>query len=360
MIKDSKGETLERLGSVTTPDLWLLYEHMFRSRRFEEIVSDLWKQGKISGEMHLGVGEEAIVAGVVPQLQEGDAMAVDHRGTPPLLMRGVDPILLLKEFLGRPDGLCSGMGGHMHLYSREHLAASSGIVGASGPAAVGFALAAQVLRPGNLAVAFFGEGAANQGTLMEAFNLAVAWQLPVLFVCKDNAWSITTPSASVTGGKLVDRVRGLGLPIIEVDGREVERVWQSARIAMEHVRRGDGPYYLHATCGHLEGHFLGDPFLRVLRNPFQQLRIFIWPLFRSVFRRKGADVRARLGGLALFFKTVFQGIRQFSKADDPLLRTRRRLYQDRHRLKALEDSIVREMRQIVMVAEMPFAVEEAS
>ena len=147
-----------------TYDLWALYRHMLRSRLFELAVAKLWNDGDISGEMHLGTGEEAIAAGVVSQLTDGDAMALDHRGTPPLLMRGVDPVTLLRELLGRSDGLCAGMGGHMHLFSPEHLAASSGIVGASGPAVVGFALAAQRLRPGTLAAAFFGEGAVNQGS----------------------------------------------------------------------------------------------------------------------------------------------------------------------------------------------------
>ena len=153
-------------------DLWSLYALMKRSRQFEGAVTQLWKDGLISGEMHLGTGEEAILAGVVPQLCPGDAMAVDHRGSAAFLLRGVDPVLLLREMLGRDDGLCGGRGGHMHLYSKEHLAASSGIVGAEGPTAVGFALAAQYLRPGTITVAFFGEGAMNQGMLMESINLA--------------------------------------------------------------------------------------------------------------------------------------------------------------------------------------------
>jgi TPP-dependent pyruvate/acetoin dehydrogenase alpha subunit len=158
---------------------------MLKSRLFEEAVAKLWHDGLISGEMHLGTGEEAVVAGVVSQLREGDAMALDHRGSAALIMRGLDPVLIIRELLGCPDGLCGGMGGHMHLFSREYLAASSGIVGAAGPAAAGFALAANRLRPGSIAVAFFGEGSMNQGMLMESMNLASAWNLPVLFVCKD-------------------------------------------------------------------------------------------------------------------------------------------------------------------------------
>ena len=223
------------------PDIWSLYRLMLKSRLFEEAVIQIWNEGKISGEMHLGIGEEAIAAGICAQLKEGDAMALDHRGTPPLIMRGVEPVTLLREFLGHPDGLCAGMGGHMHLFCREHLIASSGIVGASGPAAVGFALAAQHLRPATLSVAFFGEGAMNQGMLMESLNLAVIWNLPVLFVCKDDEWAITTLSRSVTGGNLVARASGFGMHGLEVDGCDVTEVWHAAHEAIERARRGDGP-----------------------------------------------------------------------------------------------------------------------
>ena len=163
--------TVQQTNGVM-PELRFLYAQMLKSRLFEEAIAKLWHDGLVSGEMHLGTGEEAIMAGVVTQLQDGDAMALDHRGTAALLMRGVDPVLILRELLGYADGLCGGMGGHMHLFSKEHLAASSGIVGSSGPAAAGFALAAQHLRPGTVAVAFFGEGAMNQGMLLEAINLA--------------------------------------------------------------------------------------------------------------------------------------------------------------------------------------------
>ncbi len=128
------------------PDLWKLYRQMLKSRIFEEKVIELWKKGWIFGEMHTGMGEEAIAAGTVGHLRQSDAMALDHRGTPPLVMRGVDVAALLHEFLGNREGLCRGCGGHMHLFSREHMTASSGIVGASGPLGAGFALALQHLK----------------------------------------------------------------------------------------------------------------------------------------------------------------------------------------------------------------------
>jgi pyruvate dehydrogenase E1 component alpha subunit len=105
---------------------------MLRSRLFEEASAKLWHAGHISGEMHLGTGEEAVIAGVTAHLRQGDAMALDNRGSAALLLRGVEPRLILRELLGAADGLCGGMGGHMHLFSKEHLAASSGIVGAAG------------------------------------------------------------------------------------------------------------------------------------------------------------------------------------------------------------------------------------
>jgi TPP-dependent pyruvate/acetoin dehydrogenase alpha subunit len=333
------------------PDTWRLYKHMLRSRRFEEAVTRLWEEGRISGEMHLGVGEEAIVAGVVDQLREGDALALDHRGTPPLLMRGVDPVLLLHEFLGHPDGLCGGMGGHMHLFAPAHLAASSGIVGASGPAAAGFALAAQYLRPEAVAVAFFGEGAMNQGMLMEAMNLAVVWKLPILFVCKDNAWAITTPTTSTQGGDLIDRARGFGMPAEAVDGCDVEAVWVAANAALAKARSGDGPTFLLASCIHLEGHYLGDPLLRAARNPVKEMLPMVEPLLKATFRRRGTPMRERFDNLRNVVSRVRSvGQEASSHEDDPVQRARQSLETDVERLEDLEAQVNQEMEAAVALA----------
>jgi pyruvate dehydrogenase E1 component alpha subunit len=335
------------------PDQWSLYRQMFRSRLFEEAVIQCWEEGLISGEMHLGIGEEAIAAGIVSQLEEGDAMALDHRATPPLLMRGIDPVLLLKEFLGRRDGLCSGMGGHMNLFSPDHLAASSGIVGASGPTAVGFGLAAAHLRPDNLAVAFFGEGAINQGMMMEAMNLAVVWKLPVLFVCKNNAWAITTFSPSVTGGDLIERASGMGMHAIEVDGESVQSVWEAASRAMERARKGLGPTFLLGHCTHPEGHYLGDPLLRMSRDPWKEFSKRAGPLFRSVIRREGASVLERaksLGAVMSMGKKIRQ---QISSRADPLEKTRADLIKDMERLQALEENVTQEIVRVVELALKP-------
>jgi pyruvate dehydrogenase E1 component alpha subunit len=305
------------------PDSLELYRLMLMSRRVEEEISRLWHDGRISGEMHLGIGEEGIVAGVMELLEEGDAVAADHRGTPAMVMRGVDLTAIVAECIGTTAGLGRGVGGHMHMLSREHLAATSGIVGAAGPLACGFAFAHQHLRPDRVAVAFFGEGAMNQGMLMEALNLAGCWRLPVLFVCKDNGVAITTASTRVTSGNLPDRVRGFGIPAEEVDGADVEEVWHAAREAILRARRGGGPGYLHASCVRPEGHFLGDPLVRIVRSPVGELKDKVGPLTKAAISPKGAGVGGRAASMAGI--TGMIGRAAGMRGRDPVSRLRGRL-----------------------------------
>jgi len=307
------------------PDAEALYRQMYKSRRFEDAVASLWNEGHISAEMHLSQGEEAIVAGVLAHVEDGDALALEHRGTAPLVMRGVDLTLLLKEFMGLEDGLCRGNGGHMHLFSPEHLAASSGIVGASGPAACGFAFAAQHLRPGKVAVAFFGEGAMNQGMLLESINLAGAWSLPVIFVCKDNGIAITTRSSDVTAGDLLRRAEGLGAHAISVDGTDVDEVWRAARDAFLRARGGHGPTFLHAVCVRPEGHFLGDPLLRIVRKPIRELKSRVGPLMKAA-TTSGASLSTRASSLSSIVGMLGRAQKTRSTATtDPVARQRERL-----------------------------------
>jgi len=335
------------------PDAWALYEAMLRSRLFETEVTRLWERGLISGEMHLGTGEEAICAGTVLQLENGDALALDHRATPPLLMRGVNPVALLREFLGREDGLCRGCGGHMHLFAPEWRAASTGIVGATGPMAAGFALAAQHLRPGCVALAFFGEGAMNEGALLEAMNLAVVWRLPVVFVCKDNGWSITTHSPSMTGGALVARARAFGLHAVEVEGVDVLAVYDAAARCLQRARAGGGPSFMVATCAHLEGHYLGDQMLDASRRPAQVLGSMAMPLARSVLRLRGAPIRERLPALSDILTRSRRAAVAIRRHGDPLTRTRQALLADPERLRSLEENAAAEVEAVVEVALRP-------
>jgi TPP-dependent pyruvate/acetoin dehydrogenase alpha subunit len=331
-----------------TIDLWHLYTLMLRSRTYELAVVRLWQQGLISGEMHLGLGEEAIIAGVVSQLTDGDAMALDHRGTAAMLMRGVDPLALLREMMGQPDGLCHGYGGHMHLFSKEHLAASSGIVGAGGPASVGFALAAIRLRPGTIAVAFFGEGALNQGMLMESFNLAVTWKLPVLFVCKDDSWAITTDTRTTSESHPIQRAQGFGLPVEEADGSQVRSVWEAAERAIQRAREGGGPIFLHATCNHIEGHMMELQLVRLARRPLKEGLKVSMPLIRSLLALKGVPLAQRLEALKETSGMILRSAQDHrEQLDDPIQNTRQELAGESERLLALEKSVQEEIESIV-------------
>jgi pyruvate dehydrogenase E1 component alpha subunit len=336
-------------------DYWQLYRLMYYSRLYEEAVARLWHIGEISGEMHLGIGEEAIVAGVVGQMRDGDALALDHRGTSPLLMRGVDPVALLRELLGRAGGICSGMGGHMHLFAPELLAASSGIVGASAPAGAGFALAAQTLRPDTLAVSFFGDGATNQGMLLETFNLAAVWKLPLVFVCKDDQWALLTNTSGAFGADLAKRARGFGIPAIAVDGLDVHAVWRAAGVAFERARGGDGPTFIHARCVHLEGHFSGDPFLRFRRQPLAVARQHTGPLLKALLTSGGLSIRARLAGLIRMVDLIVRANRQrAAETGDPLWLTRRRLVGQAGRLAKLEAQVAADVGYVVELAVAPY------
>jgi TPP-dependent pyruvate/acetoin dehydrogenase alpha subunit len=333
---------------MNSNDLLKIYRQMYRSRIFEEHVVQIWNDGLITGEMHTSIGEEAINAAIVTQLVDGDALALDHRGTSPSVIRGVDPKKLLLEFMGHPKGLCSGMGGHMHIYSRSHLLASSGIVGSSGPAAAGFALAAQHLRPGKIAVAFFGEGAVNEGMMMESFNLASVLKLPVLFVCKDNDMAITTVSSELTAGKLTERAKAFNMPAKEMDGTDVEIIWQSAYDDINRARSGEGPAFLLIKCSHLYGHFLGDPLFRIVNKPVKELMKIVPGLLKSVARLEGASINDRTGSIKDVLSLISRtGKDSKSKGNDPLFILRNKLDREITEIEAIEKDVNDEMASVV-------------
>lgn len=323
-----------------------LFATMVRVRRFEVASAQLWRDGLISGELHSSVGEEAVAAGVTDHLGAGDAMAVDHRSTGPMVARGIPMLDLLREMLGSEEGIGRGRGGHMHLLAREYLTVSDGIVGSSGPLACGFALAAKRAGAGRAAVAFFGEGAVNQGMLMEAFNLAVAWQLPVLFVCKDSRWAITTRSRDVTGGDLDRRAESFGLATARADGADVAAVWAQAGHLLERVRRGR-PAFLRVEVRRPEGHLLDDALLRPLREPADQARELGGPLLRAM-RLGGGDRRAGARGVGELVRRFALLARDRMADHDPVRAARRML--DDARAQRIEHEVTNEIARVVATA----------
>lgn len=306
---------------MSKPPLDRLFLQMARMRSFEETAAAMWEEGLISGELHLGIGEEGIVAGVTDHLADGDAMALDHRGTPPLVARGCDLTALFLELLGHPDGIGAGCGGHMHLFDRHLLTASSGIVGASGPTACGLALAQMQLRPHRIAVAFFGEAALNQGMLMEALNLATVWKLPVVFIAKDNGWSISTRSHRMTAGDLAKRVESFAMPAPRVDGSDVGAVWRAAGRAIGRARAGKGPSCLIAACHRPRGHFEGDPL--VLRVTERGTLLEDTRKMLRAAREPAPSIGPRVRGMRDVGRTIMAAAVDQRRRRDPLSRARR-------------------------------------
>lgn len=327
-MRATRPGTVVVVSHKTAPalDAESAYEALVRIRAVENAHAALWAEGLISGEFHSGVGEEAVALGVVGQLRDGDAMALDHRGTPALVARGVDARALLLEAAGCELGLCGGHGGHMHLVAPAVLAVSDGIVGSSGPTACGLALGARHDRADAVAVAFFGDGAVNQGMLLESFNLAVAWRLPVVFVCKDNGWAITTRSRDVTGGSVLARARAFGMPAVGVDGWKIDAVSDAAARLVERSRGGAGPGFLLARVRRPNGHFSGDPMLRTLHDPLGEGRELAPGLVAAARATPGASGpdRARAAGeLCRRFAALAW---QHARGDrDPVAHARRRL-----------------------------------
>jgi pyruvate dehydrogenase E1 component alpha subunit len=189
----------------------------------------------------------------------------------------------------------------------------------------------------------------NQGMLMESMNLASAWNLPVLFVCKDDGWSIATPSEKMTGGDLNDRARGLGIPPVEADGLDVSAVWEAANAAIRRARSGHGPTFLHFPCVHLEGHFLGFQLMRAVRDPLKEMPKIVVPLMKSFLHPGGAALRERLAGVKAVMATVIATLRNPRRdpVHDPVARARATLQSNPARLNELEGRIKRTMELVL-------------
>jgi TPP-dependent pyruvate/acetoin dehydrogenase alpha subunit len=238
--------------------LTALYRRMALIRGFEDRVQSLFLKGHIHGTTHLCSGQEATEVGVASLLRPSDRVAGTYRGHGHALALGLEPQKLMDELLGRASGVCGGRAGSMNVIDLEHgLIGCFGIVGGSIAAATGAALALR--DSGNVAVAFFGDGAVNQAYFYECLNFAKVFSLPALYVCENNVYGEYTRSEDVTAGTAITRVEAMELPAQVIDGNDLWTVREAAGTALEDVRAGNGPAFVEALTYRFVGHSRSDP-----------------------------------------------------------------------------------------------------
>ena len=242
------------------PQLLPLYRTMQLIRAFEEAAGQAFRDGRIRGPVHQYVGQEAIAAGVCAHLRATDYISSYHRGHGHAIAKGADIGRMMRELLGREGGTCGGKGGSMHIadFSVGMLGAN-GVVADGVTIAVGAAQAVKLLREDRVVVAFFGDGAVNRGPLLEAFNWAMIYHLPVLFVCEDNQYAATVRTSEFTAGEgIIARARSFGIPCESIDGNDVALVSSLSEKFIGQIRKGEGPALIHALAYRWYGHFAHD------------------------------------------------------------------------------------------------------
>jgi TPP-dependent pyruvate/acetoin dehydrogenase alpha subunit len=239
-----------------------IYRMMLEMRRFEERAHKMFMKGLVKGTSHLGIGQEAVAAGVGAALRRDDYTFSTYRGHNHTLARGVPMNVVLAELTGRGTGLNGGKGGSMHLTSAEHNHLGSyAIIGAHLPIALGAAWSAQARGTDQVAVCFFGDGTTNIGAFHEALNLAAVWKAPVVFVCENNLYMEYTAIGAVTAvpNPAADRASAYGLPPVLVDGNDADQMHRVALEAVTRARGGEGPSLIEAVTYRHGGHSRADP-----------------------------------------------------------------------------------------------------
>lgn len=237
-----------------------LYHQLVRVRTFEKRTERYTMAGKFVGSIHLAVGQEAIAVGVAAVLRDDDVIGITYRGRGQALAKGVAPERIWAEMMGRAIGTSRGKGGPMHIGDpAKGVMTANAIVGAGIPIAAGTALAMRNRGLDSVAVAFFGEGATNQGVFSETVNMAALLRLPLVFVCESNQYAeMTKFSDESASANLVSRIAPYRFPTVEMDGNDIEAVIDTVGAAVERARRGDGPTFVDAQTYRLSGHMVGD------------------------------------------------------------------------------------------------------
>ena len=237
------------------------YRRMALIRAFETKAAECFTRSELAGNIHLYMGQEASGVGTCLALRETDYITSTHRGHGHCLAKGASPDRAMAELFGKETGYCRGRGGSMHIVDvKLGILGANGIVGAGIPLAAGSALASKVRGDGAVTVAFFGDGASNQGTFHETLNMAAAWKLPVVFLLENNHYGVSTEIHRITNTEyLAPRAAAYGIPGVTVDGTDVEAVYHAAAEAVERARSGGGPTLVETLVYRSQGHSCGDP-----------------------------------------------------------------------------------------------------
>ena len=270
----------ERPGEPTSYDaspeqLAEFYRQMLLIRRFEERAGQLYGLGLIGGFCHLYIGQEAVAVGIQSALTPGkDSVITGYRDHGHMLAYGIDPKVIMAELTGREAGISHGKGGSMHMFSVEHrFFGGHGIVGAQVSLGTGLAFGHKYSEDGGVCVAYFGDGAANQGQVYECFNMAELWKLPMIFVIENNQYAMGTSVArSSAEDQLYRRGESFRIPGMQVDGMDVLAVRGATETALEYVRAGKGPILLEMKTYRYRGHSMSDPAKYRSRDEVQQMR----------------------------------------------------------------------------------------
>jgi pyruvate dehydrogenase E1 component alpha subunit len=275
---------------LSRDDLLRAYRQMKTIRVFEETVHDEFSAGNIPGFVHLYAGEEASAVGVCMHLDERDAIASTHRGHGHCIAKGCDVDGMMGEIFGRASGLCGGKGGSMHIADlSKGMMGANGIVGGGPPLICGAALTFKTFKTGGVAIAFLGDGASNQGTTFESYNLAKVWHLPAIFVVEDNGYAESTSSNWSVAGSQEKRAAGFDIPSRQVDGSDFFAVYEAAGEAIERARKGGGPSLLHVKLNRYFGHFEGDAMTYRAAGEVDGLRKSKDPL--KLFRKRVGEAK---------------------------------------------------------------------
>lgn len=251
------------------------YRQMLLIRRFEEKAGQLYGLGLIGGFCHLYIGQEAVAIGLQSALDnDRDSVITGYRDHGHMLAYGIDPNVIMAELTGRQAGISKGKGGSMHMFSTEHkFYGGHGIVGAQVALGGGLALAHQYNQDGGLCLAYFGDGAANQGQVYETFNMAALWKLPIVFVVENNQYAMgTAVKRSSAETEFYRRGSAFRIPGMDVNGMDVLEVRQAAEIAFAHVREGNGPVLMECNTYRYRGHSMSDPAKYRTREEVQDYR----------------------------------------------------------------------------------------